>query len=243
MKGGHVAVATVCPDTDLKNELTEDNNSRTKRFNVSASADNSNKFTPVTGGYDLVVTKVFVSNKKDEDAINTGDHLVMGAVIANAGDKDIPAGTKIGLQFLMDGKTYGTGFITWCDTFKDGLKSHATATLIANGGGSVTTGVADNYFIAPEGSHTITAWIDDTNDWKEVDENNNKKDMTLMIPFGGVKYLADTDLPDDVSAPTGIHSVQVDNNESAAYYTLSGVKMAKPTTKGVYIYKGKKVVF
>lgn len=42
---------------------------------------------------------------------------------------------------------------------------------------------------------------------------------------------------------TGIHSVQVDNNESAAYYTLSGVKMAKPTTKGVYIYKGKKVVF
>ena len=200
VKGGHVAVATVCPDTDLKNELTEDNNSRTKRFNVSASADNSNKFTPVTGGYDLVVTKVFVSNKKDEDAINTGDHLVMGAVIANAGDKDIPAGTKIGLQFQMDGKTYGTGFITWCDTFKDGLKSHATATLIANGGGgSVTTGGADNYFIAPEGSHTITAWIDDTNDWKEVDENNNKKDMTLIIPFGGVKYLADTDLPDDVS--------------------------------------------
>ena len=42
---------------------------------------------------------------------------------------------------------------------------------------------------------------------------------------------------------TGIHSVQVDNNESAAYYTLSGVKMVKPTTKGVYIYKGKKVVF
>lgn len=188
------------PGYRSQNELTEDNNSRTKRFNVSASADDINKFTPVTGGYDLVVTKVFVSNKKEEDAINTGDHLVMGAVIANAGDKDIPAGTKIGLQFQMDGKTYGTGFITWCDTFKDGLKSHATATLIANGGGgSVTTGGADNYFIAPEGSHTITAWIDDTNDWKEVDENNNKKDMILIIPFGGVKYLADTDLPDDVS--------------------------------------------
>ena len=92
MKGGHVAVATVCPDTDLKNELTEDNNSRTKRFNVSASADNSNKFTPVMGGYDLVVTKVFVSNKKDEDAIYPGDHLVMGAVIANAGDKDSQIG-------------------------------------------------------------------------------------------------------------------------------------------------------
>ena len=37
--------------------------------------------------------------------------------------------------------------------------------------------------------------------------------------------------------------IQIDNNESAAYYTLSGVKIAKPTTKGVYIYKGKKVVF
>ena len=36
-----------------------------------------NQFTPVAGGYDLVVSKVFVSNKNDDDAINVGDHLVM----------------------------------------------------------------------------------------------------------------------------------------------------------------------
>ena len=146
-----------------------------------SKAHESVDFTPVTGGYDLVVTKVFVSNKKEEEAIYPGDHLVMGAVIANAGDTEIPAGTKIGLQFQMDGKTYGTGFITWCDNFTTGLKPHATATLIANGGGGYTTGGKDNYFIAPEGSHTITALVDDTNNWKEeVYENNNTKVMNLI---------------------------------------------------------------
>lgn len=217
-RGGHTAVATVKPKTDLKNELTEDNNSRTKKFNVE-KVDAPSNFTPVTGGYDLTVTKVFVSNKNDEDAINEGDHLVMGAVIANAGDKDIPAGTKIGLQFQMDGKAYGTGFITWCDSFKDGLKSHATATLIANGGGGATTGGADNYFIAASGIHTITAWIDDTNNWKEeVDENNNKKDLTLTIPFGGVQYFDKTDLPDDVTSP------EPDPEPVVKSATINGIK-------------------
>lgn len=217
-RGGHTAVATVKPKTDLKNELTEDNNSRTKKFNVE-KVDAPSNFTPVTGGYDLTVTKVFVSNRNDEDAINEGDHLVMGAVIANAGDKDIPAGTKIGLQFQMDGKAYGTGFITWCDSFKDGLKSHATATLIANGGGGATTGGADNYFIAASGIHTITAWIDDTNNWKEeVDENNNKKDLTLTIPFGGVQYFDKTDLPDDVTSP------EPDPEPVVKSATINGIK-------------------
>ena len=42
------------------------------------SLKTENQFTPVAGGgYDLVVTKVFVSNKNDDDAINVGDHLVM----------------------------------------------------------------------------------------------------------------------------------------------------------------------
>lgn len=169
-----------------------------------------NQFTPVAGGYDLVVTKVFVSNKNDDDAINVGDHLVMGAVIANAGDTDIPAGSKIGLQFQMDGKTYGTGFITWCDTFYEGLKSHQTATLIVNdGGGSTTVGGADNYFIATEGTHTITAWIDDTNNWNEVNENNNTKNLTLTIPFGGTQYFDQVDLPDG-TLPSSIDHLGAD---------------------------------
>lgn len=198
-KGGHTAVATVDPQNVLDKELSEDNNTRTKRFNASEDADAPYRFATVTGGYDLVVTKVFV---KDMDAIQVGDKLVMGAIVANAGDQDIPAGTKIGLQFQMDHKTYGKGYITWCDTFKDGLKSHATATLIANGGGGSTTGGADNYFIAEEGNHTITAWIDDTNNWKEVDETNNKTDLSLTIPFGGTQYFDNPDAPDDLSNPT-----------------------------------------
>ena len=145
-----------------------------------SKAHESVDFTPVKRGYDLVVTKVFVSNKKEGEAIYTGDELVMGAVIANAGDTDIPPGEKIGIQFQMDGTTYDNGFVTWCDTFKQGLKSHETATLIANGGGGLTTDRKDKFFIATEGNHTITALVDDDNKWKEFDETNNTKDMNLI---------------------------------------------------------------
>ncbi len=242
-KGGHTIVATVDPQNKLDEELSEDNNSRTKNVNV-AKVDVPAGFIPVTGGYDLVVTKVFVSNKNEEEAINAGDHLVMGAVIANAGDMDIPAGTKIGLQFQMDGKTYGNGFITWCDTFKEGLKSHQTATLIANGGGGATTGGADNYFIVQEGTHTITAWIDDVNIWKEVDENNNTKDLTLAIPFGGIQYFDNPDSPDDIDgSATRIQEIAADKqHDENVYYTLGGVKVQKPTLKGIYIHQGKKIL-
>lgn len=238
-KGGHTAVATIDPQNVLDKELTKDNNTRTKRFNAWENEDAGGEFTPVTGGYDLVVTKVFV---KDLNAINVGDHLVMGAVIANAGDRDVPAGSKIGVQFLLDGKDYGTGYITWCDTYMDGLKSHATATLYANGGGSQWSSDHVNYFFAPEGTHTITAWIDDTDNWQEVNENNNTKDLTLVIPFGGIQYFDNPDTPDDLVATLIVPAETTQGADLAPYYTIEGVKVNAPKSKGLYIHKGKKIV-
>lgn len=205
VKGGHTAVATVDPSNVLDKELSEDNNTRTKRFNVTEDENAQYAFTAVTGGYDLVVTKVFVSG---QDAISTGDHLVFGAVIANAGDTDIPSGTKIGIQFQIDGKAYDQGYITWCDSYKDGLKSHATATLIANGGGGQNYVTNDNYWTAEEGTHTVTAWVDDTNGWSEVNENNNKTTITLTIPYGGTTYFDNPDLPDTEDGGEAVETVK-----------------------------------
>ena len=46
----------------LTDELTRDNNNREKKFNVAENEDDGD-YTPVTGGYDLVVTKVAFDKK------------------------------------------------------------------------------------------------------------------------------------------------------------------------------------
>ena len=60
-------------------ELDENNNTRTKKFNVYGDAA-TNPVTRVSGGYDLVVSKI-VANKQD---IAVGDQLVFTATITNA---------------------------------------------------------------------------------------------------------------------------------------------------------------
>ena len=124
----------------------------------------------------------------------------------------------------------------------DGLKSHATATLYANGGGSQWSSDHVNYFFAPEGTHTITAWIDDTNNWQEVNENNNTKDLTLVIPFGGIQYFDNPDTPDDLVATLIVPAETTQGADLAPYYTIEGVKVNAPKSKGLYIHKGKKIV-
>lgn len=50
--------------------------------------------------------------------------------------------------------------------------------------------------------------------------------------------------PHTEKKPTGIDvlSGKAFSNSDEAYYTLSGIRVKKPTAKGVYIYKGKKIV-
>lgn len=59
-----------------------------------------------------------------------------------------------------------------------------------------------------------------------------KNSDTSVIPF---KF-------EDNDPSTGIKSVKAVKAVDNAYYTLSGVKVSKPTAKGVYIKNGKKIV-
>ncbi len=182
--GGHTIAATV-DYGDKFEESSEDNNVRTKDINV-ADAGVNKAYTKVTGGYDLYVTDITYN----KSTIATGDQLVFTAHVVNAGDAAIPSGKTIGVQFQIDGST---SVITWCDTFDGGLAPGESVELTANGG---TNG---NTWTAIEGTHTVTAWVDDVDRITgEVDETNNKSTITLTIPYGGISYKPSTDAPDNL---------------------------------------------
>ena len=171
--GGHTVVATAIGDSQ---------NSVTKKFNVGRKSAN---VTRVTGGYDLVVTDI----EYDKNTVNAGDHLVFTATVMNAGDTDIPAGTVIGYQLQVDGNTSD---IRWCDTYSSGLKAGASIKLTCNSG---SNGI--NYWSATNGTHTVTAWVDDVNRLpNEVNENNNTTGITLVVPSAGL--IENPDTPDDL---------------------------------------------
>ena len=54
-----------------------------------------------------------------------------------------------------------------------------------------------NYWSAINGTHTVTAWVDDVNRLpNEVNENNNTTGITLVVPSAGL--IENPDTPDDL---------------------------------------------
>ena len=238
--GGHVVKAEADYRNRLTDELTRDNNNREKKFNVAENEDDGD-YTPVTGGYDLVVTKVAF----DKKTINPGDEVRFTATIVNAGDRDVPAGTKLGVQFQIDGNT---SVITWNDKHYSGLKSHQKITLSATGG---TNGKST--WTATNGVHTLTAWVNDTHDYRDEvngSDDANKKSIELKIPLGAVRFFSASEVssPDDLNnlnQANAIDRVKGRTEAEGAYYDLQGNKVA--TTKenlkpGLYIHNGKKII-
>ena len=234
--GSHVMSVLVDPENNLPAEVTKENNKQEKRFNVVGNSDDYGTFTPVTGGYDLVVTKILMNTK----SIKPGDRVNFSAIVANAGDKDAPANDILGVQFQIDGKT---DVITWSDDYTKGVKSHKFAKVTACGG---TIG---KDWIATEGKHTITAWIDNYAGRYagEVNHNNNKLTIELNIPTGAIRYINNADQPDNLDViPTGVEAVNTGFEvQDTYYYDLQGRccgTTAKGLKRGVYIHNGKKVV-
>ncbi|MCR5837664.1 MAG: hypothetical protein K6G88_14285 [Lachnospiraceae bacterium] len=191
--GGHTIVAYGDDGDVLIEEINENNNTRTKKFNVAKGGHGG--FTKVTGGYDLVVTDVTCNR----DSIAVGDNLVFTATVANAGDRDIPAGTVIGYQVQIDDNT---SEILWCDTYSSGIKAGETVDLTVNSG---SKGI--NYWTAQNGHHKIMIWVDDVNRITgEVDENNNKFTTYIDVPYQFVTVEADE--TDKLEDPTTEHPTE-----------------------------------
>ena len=240
--GSWIAKLGVCkveaiadPENNLPKEISKDDNKRVKQFNVYEAPDNNGTFTPVTGGYDLVVTKILMNTK----SIKPGDKVNFSAIVANAGDQDAPAGDVLGIQFQIDGKTE---VITWSDDYRKGVKSHEFVKVTANGG------TAGKEWTATEGKHTVTAWIDNYGGRYagEINHDNNKFTIELNIPMSPVQFINNPDKPDNIDGTDGIEAVNaVQSVKDSYYYDLQGRRYGTTTEglkKGVYIHCGKKVI-
>lgn len=244
--GGHTVEVMVDYRNKLTEETSKDDNILQRRFNVYQSEKPAASFTPVTGGMDLTVIDIKAENlDRTDDKIMVGDRLVFRATVANAGDVAVPAGQKIGIQFIVDGQTWDKGYITWNDQHVSGLGARQTIELSATGGGGQNFSENHNWWKTLSGSHDITAWVDDSGLYNEVDETNNQLTRTFDIPFGGIEYFAEVDEPDNLDGIiSGVERMETTRlTEDSAWYTLTGLRLGdKPEVPGIYIHKGRKYI-
>lgn len=260
--GAHTFKAQLDTNGLMKYETNKDNNSRTKEINVKATDAQEDVLPTVHGGYDVIVTKITYG----QDAIAVGDHLYFTATVANIGDRAVPAGKKIGVQFQVDGKNYGTGMITWCDNYSGGLAPGQRVELRANGGGGQSQPNGPAYWTAENGQHTIMAWVNDDNSLnEEIDRGNNQTEILLDIPYGGTRYNDNPDRADDLNnkgqfidyeddgTATGITIPHYAATGTVNVYNLSGMVVDRATIangradlsalpRGIYIVNGRKIV-
>ena len=120
---------------------------------------------------DVVVTQLSYANG------------IFTSTVENQGNAATPAGVAIGVGYSVDGvyKTWG------------GINGPLAV------GASVTIGTNGAPFVIPDGTHTITAKVDDVDRFTELDENNNQHSTQVQI-VGGV---IDTEAPTvSITAPT-----------------------------------------
>jgi hypothetical protein len=91
---------------------------------------------------------------------------VFTSTVKNQGTAATPAGTDIGVAYFVDGV-----YRTW-GSVSGPLAAGAFVTIGTNGGA----------YTIPNGTHTITAFVDDVNRFAESDETNNKLSQPITIP-------------------------------------------------------------
>jgi hypothetical protein len=193
--GGHTVVAIIDPNNRLAAETPKTNNSRTKKFNVETAI---NRNYTATSGADLYVTDISYVNLttgQTNGSIAVGDQICWQANGVNAGDTAIGSGTKIGVQYQVDGQGWPADTFTWCDSFYGPLASHAFYDFTANGG--TASGTNKNIWIATAGTHSIMAWIDDSTLIGESNEGNNQTTKNITVPYAGPNYVTADD-PDNL---------------------------------------------
>lgn len=177
----------------------------TKKINVKRKFNTD--YTAVTGGVDMVVTDIGyhnVTTGEDDGTINVGDIIQFKAVGVNAGDTAKPAGVKCGMAFYINGSTYDTGGgMMWDDTFRGNDSSLAPGEshiFITNGGNRTDAGHG-HLWKATEGTNTVEAYIndDDKDKTDEINRNNNRKTVTITIPYIVNSYFDTQDTADNVN--------------------------------------------
>ncbi len=142
--------------------ITEESNENNNTYSESLTVGGGGGGTP-----DLVVTDITSSPASPL----TGNAVVFSAVVKNQGTGATPAGTIIGVGFLVDNTQ-----VSWSDNTTSSLAAGASVTVTANGG---PNGSAS--WTATTGNHNVTAWVDDVNRISESNESNNQYSENLSV--------------------------------------------------------------
>jgi hypothetical protein len=89
-----------------------------------------------------------------------------GCTVTNLGRASTPAGVDIGVAYLVDGE-----YRTW-GSAHDPLAPGASVAIGSEGGSSPIAA----------GTHTVTAWVDDVNRFRESNEGNNQLAQQIEVP-------------------------------------------------------------
>ena len=184
-RGGHTIMSSM------------DGSDVTKKINV-AKKENKD-YTASTGGIDMVVTDIGYYNTNTNEyngTINEGDLILFNCLGVNAGDTVKPEGTKCGVSFEFDSD--GAHHV-WCDTEKGAILPKEFHTFTANGGLRHDSGDKRHLWKATKGTHTVLAYINDNSQFSETNRDNNKKTITITVPYNVNATFAETDTADNVS--------------------------------------------
>jgi len=121
-------------------------------------------------------------------------HGVFTCKVKNRGSRPTSSGISIGVRYLVDGVSR-----TW-----GGVKGPLAA------GASVTIGTDGGAYTIPNGTHTITAYVDDVNRFEESDDTNNQfsksvtiGDGTASCPSGSINFADHGGVSDHVGISFG----------------------------------------
>ena len=184
-RGGHTIMSSM------------DGSDVTKKINV-AKKENKD-YTASTGGIDMVVTDIGYYNTNTNEyngTINEGDLILFNCLGVNAGDTVKPEGIKCGVSFEFDSD--GDHHV-WCDTEKGAIQPKEFHTFTANGGLIQDSGDKYHLWKATKGTHTVLAYINDDSQFSETNRDNNKKTITITVPYNVNATFAETDAADNVS--------------------------------------------
>lgn len=183
----------------------------------------------LVNGADLVVSDIIW------DPANpvTGDQVAFSAVITNQGDVR-SSDVKHGVRFYIDneaaGKNCASSGFYWSDEQKKGIEPGQSVVVSVGGSYLPATGQTEWTAGAP-GSHTVTAYVDDsgTNATGDVNTGNNYLTKTITVrqtpsleipegPDGGATVYTTANAYSNLSMAQNI-TVTVNNQTSAVFLT------------------------
>ena len=240
--GGHTVKVAV---TGLSGELRTDNNTRERTFNAQGDTETPQEpahyaeFTQAQMGsnYPFWVKKVEWFKDGDEAAnIKGGDKVRFRATIEKVGQCN-DAGKIKGIRFEFPA---GSEQLVWADQFSDALEVGQEFTVTTNGG---NIDGRDGTWNAVEGENNVGFWFDDQNRFGIG--QGPRVAFPLKIGAEGVStpdYFDEPTGADNRSDVVAVEEIETEASGVEVWYTLQGVRVERPTSAGIYICNGRKVI-